>query len=169
MEIMQELESLAEKKPCKWADRKDKNADPVEFYRKNYSGVPRRELYERDSALYQKLERDGLLDIVPNIKRKSKYGDDPAAYYEKHYQSMTAGDLIKVDPQLYNALFNRDLHGILPHAIRERVHGDDPLGYYNEFYSDLTRGQLKCADPTLYNRLGKEGLLDRIPTRKEKI
>ena len=50
----------------KWAKRKDKNQSPLDFFRENYdSEMTRGQLRKKDSGLYQKLRKDGLLEEIP--------------------------------------------------------------------------------------------------------
>ena len=63
---------MALEEQVRWAEREQKNADPVEFYREYYGGLTRGELAEKDNSLYQKLRRNGLLDSIPLKKKAGK-------------------------------------------------------------------------------------------------
>jgi len=137
--------------------------DPVVFYKKHYLGLTRGELNNADPSLYQRLRRDGLLEVVPlgNRSRASKFGDDPVAYYKKHHPGLTRGQLWAQAPGLYHRLYRDGLLDDVPLKIRD--FGDDPVAYCKKHYPGLTRGQLDKEDRALYNRLWRDGLLEEIP------
>lgn len=101
----------------KWAEREDKNQNPLEFFRKHYnSGTTRGQLAREDFSLYRILRRRDLLDdAIPNFDteafkkgksagRKSRFGNNPVAYYKGYYDGLTRTQLQKQDRSLYERL-----------------------------------------------------------------
>ena len=77
----------------KWTERKDKNQNPLDFFRENYdSEITRGQLNKKDQSLYERLRRDGLLEEVPIANRFIK---DPLEYYKQNYPGLTRGQLKK--------------------------------------------------------------------------
>ena len=96
----------------KWAERKDKNQNPLDFFRENYdSEITRGQLRKKDFSLYQRLRKDGLLDEVPTFNR---FIQDPLEYYKQNYQGMTRWQLQKKDSSLYERLRKEGLLGEVP-------------------------------------------------------
>ncbi len=166
------MTSLEDK--VKWAEREDKNQNPLEFFRQHYNpGTTRSRLSREDFSLYRILSRRGVLDeAIPDfdieksyrgksIERISRFGNDPITYYQQHHAGLTRGQLQKQDPVLYERLRRNGLLENVPVSSR---FGNDPVAYYNEHYAGLTRGQLQKQDPSLYQRLWKDGLLESVPT-----
>lgn len=154
------MQTLEEK--VRWADREDKNKDPLEFFRENYgNGTRRAELAQQDFALYRILLRKELLDIaIP-----SRFGADLLAFYREHYSGMTRGQLYKENRSLYQRLLYAGLLEEVPTAIRVGI-GIDPLAFYREHYPGMPRGQLRNEDPSLYGILLHAGLLKEVPLKQ---
>lgn len=73
--------------------------DPVGYYLKHYKGMTRWELQQKNSSLYQKLWRDGKLDIVPTVGLA--FGGDALGYYKKHFDGVPRGELYTKHQYLY--------------------------------------------------------------------
>lgn len=154
----------------KWNRDLAETIDPLDFYKKHYTGLSRGRLQKEDFGLYMKLWRDGLLNNVPVLRAEQRaeqrdFGDDPVTYYKEHYAGLTRGKLQKEDRSLYNRLW-RD--GLLDKVFVSSKFGDNPVAYYQEHYPGLTRGKLPHIASGLYRRLSKDGLLDQIPILSSK-
>ena len=96
----------------KWAERVDKNQDPLDFFREQYdTHTTRGKLRVLDNSLYQKLRRDGLLEHVPV---SSRFRNDLVAYYQEHYAGLARGELQKQDHSLYQRLWKEGLLDNVP-------------------------------------------------------
>lgn len=164
----------------KWAEREDKDADPLEFFREHYDpSTTRSRLAKEDFSLYRILRRrklggKPLLDkAIPDFdvekhklgkhyRRLSKYGEDALAYYQEHYPGFTRGELEKENPGLYHRLHDDDLIEQVP-LVSSR-YGDDLLAYYQEHYPGVTRGRLQRVNNGLYQRLRRAKLLGQVPS-----
>ena len=99
----------------KWAERENKDQDPLDFFREQYDAhTTRGELQKQDRSLYQRLRKDGLLDSVPVQQVRRDFGDNHLAYYQEHYAGLTRGELAKQDPSLYQRLWKEGLLDNVP-------------------------------------------------------
>ncbi|MFC1768773.1 hypothetical protein ACFLZX_03330 [Nanoarchaeota archaeon] len=157
----------------RWAQRPDRDASPVEFFREHYrNDTTRSELAKIDSGLYRILGKRELLDVaIPNVDQSAvergrrggktpatDFGDDPLAFYWKHHGGITVDELPIVNPHLHKRLRKRDLLDFIPGKFC-----DDPLAYYREHYDGMKRAELAVKVPDLYRGLQKEKLLGYIP------
>ncbi|OYT40718.1 hypothetical protein B6U80_02465 [Candidatus Pacearchaeota archaeon ex4484_26] len=151
----------------RWAKRENKDADPLEFYRKNYDGFTRSQLQEKDKALYEILRRRDLLHKIPRKIAKARDFGSPLDYYQEHYPGMTREELREKDKGLYNRLQRDSLLDHIPKGKERRSskYGEDALAYYKKHYLGLTRGELAQKDVGLYKRIREEGLLKYIPRK----
>ena len=96
----------------KWAERKDKDQNPLDFFRENYdSEMTRGKLKQIDQNLYKRLKKDKLLEGVPFAYR---FIQDPLEYYRQNYPGLTRGQLKKKDESLYNRLRRNKLLKEIP-------------------------------------------------------
>jgi len=159
---------VARKKKVKWGDVWREHCEPLKFYYEQYNRLTRGQLKDEDKSLYERLRREGQLDIVPLEKSKSgrvsKFGEDPAAYYYEHYEGFARGELQKENFSLYQRLRNDGLLDIVP--LKKPDFDDFPVEYYQEHYAGLSRTELKQTNKGLYNRLSRDGLLEHVALAK---
>jgi len=97
--------------------RRSFGSDILAYYREHYEGVTREQLNKRDSSLYNRLCRDGLIDQVP---AKYRMIDDALAYYHEHYEGVTRGQLEQRDRRLYQRLCRDGLRDQVPLQDRNK-------------------------------------------------
>ncbi|MEK6872973.1 MAG: hypothetical protein AABW90_03095 [Nanoarchaeota archaeon] len=90
----------------KWAERKDRDKDPIEFFKENYPGMTRSKLAKEDQSLYLTLWKERLLE---EVSIASRFGQNPLNYYKQHYKGLTRGQLKEKDPSLYQVLWKGGL------------------------------------------------------------
>jgi len=148
---------------------KEYDGDPVALYKAEHLGVSRARLQRRDSSLYNRLSRDGLLKHVRTVKHE--IWPDALAQYKQCYKGVTRHQLKKDCPGLHRRLREEGLLHHVPLADRSEVErgkapwGYEPLKFYRKHYNGLTRGELEKVDSGLATRLRNDGLMRFIPKK----
>lgn len=139
----------------------EKIEDPLAYYNQHYPGLTRGQLARKNSGLYEKLAREGLLKHIPTSYKVGRhFGKDLVAYYNKHYPGLTRAELCVKDSNLYSKLLQSNLLCTVPTV---GIMQQDPLAYYHKHYPlGLTQRQLKNRNRQLYNALNDAGLLNNI-------
>lgn len=160
----------------KWADREDRDADPVKFCRTHYGNHTRTRLSREDPGLYRFLVRKKRLNeaIEATDQRfveagrqggynQRNFGGCPLAYWHEHHPGVSRGTLRKLDRDLVENLQRAGLWDAIP--PRQPFFGFDPLAHYHRYYPGCTRGKLAEKNFSLYRRLRKDDLLKHVPTK----
>ena len=145
------------------------NGDPLALYEAEHLGVPRTALQRKDSSLYNRLSKDGLLHRIRTLKHE--IGPDTLDHYKKHYRGVTRHQLKKDCPGLHRRMREEGLLKHVPLADRSEVErgkapwGYEPLKFYRENYHGLTRSELEKVEPGLATRLRVDGLMKYVPKK----
>ena len=99
-----------------WASMTD--AQMIQYYYDNYSGVTRGQLQHHNGGFYNALRQRGLIDQIPlaeTARAWSKMTDAQVMqYYYDNYAGVRRGDLQKIDSSYYQVLRKRGLLNIVP-------------------------------------------------------
>ena len=79
-----------------------------EYYLENYEGMSRTEVQKEDSGFYQKLRKEGWLDILPESKYRDWSGlteDSAREYYLDNHEGMSRGEVEKEDSGFYTTIY----------------------------------------------------------------
>ena len=114
----------------RWAEREDKQEDPVTFFHKYYSPqIGRSQLSRTDNALYRSLLRSGSLEeAIPDVDIDAVYtgwrggsqkpyretDDELLQRYQADHAGLSRGDLSSVNPSLYHKIRRRGLLNQIP-------------------------------------------------------
>ncbi|MEK6936633.1 MAG: hypothetical protein AABW58_01025 [Nanoarchaeota archaeon] len=136
--------------------------DPLGYYRKFHSGVPKGKLCDINQKLYRLLRER---EIVIFGERKFFANDEERmGYYHAVHEGKERGQLFIDDPVFYEILRRHKLLRNIPPFDAEEPYPfeADPVGFYLKNLSHLTRDQLKKTPGyrPLHRMLEKIGKLD---------
>ncbi len=151
-----------------WKDKS--NEEVLEYYKENYDGLKRKELYEVDHGLYLVLQKRGLLENIPRAKRSwEKMSDeDLLGYYRNHYNGQPEHALKKIDPGFHRKLWERNLLDRIPDRPQKKAktslspYGKKLLKEYKEKFARMPWNEFYRHPEgyELHKRLRKYRLLE---------
>ena len=98
-------------------------------------------------------------------------GDLLVSQYNEKYPGMPQPALLRVAPVLYRRLREIGKLNCAPRyeKSRPRKYSPDSLTFYFEHYAGVFKEDLYKVDDALRARLKRDGLLDKIPSRKQRF
>lgn len=102
---------------------------------------------------------------------KSMSDEELKDYYHRHYEGYTRSDLARENRKFYLALRRRGLLDEVPLSpvyVWVTMSNAELIEYYHTHYDGYTRGELRNTNQNFYHELWKRGLLDEVPTSREK-
>lgn len=115
-----------------------------------FSGLLKKQLFQKRPQLLDRLKKAGRLSVVPE-----EYGDDLLDFYRRQCWGYTRHQLKGRCPEFIKRVQSPHLISQIPHGF-----GKNPYDYYEQYYKGWDALQLFFKNYELYSRMQRKGQLE---------